>query len=130
LWNDGNYRHKTTYNIVFNLSTRLFFGPCSGQNDRNRRDARAALRNFGVYTKLSERNYTDEIMEEILRQFIGKQIDVAFGAQGVVRGDVIDIKNGILTLEDEHKRTLYVVADKIHVVWESKDTVTRPGFVV
>ncbi len=52
------------------------------------------------------------------------------GTKAVVRGDVKGIQNGIMTLEDEHKRTVYVVIDKVNVVWKSKDTVTRPGFVV
>jgi len=65
-----------------------------------------------------------------LKQVIGKQIDVAFGSSGVVRGKVIDVKDGILFLEDEYERTAYASIDKITVVWECKEPHSRPGFIV
>lgn len=69
-------------------------------------------------------------MEEFLKQMIGKQIDVAFGSSGVVRGKVIDVKDGILFLEDEYERTACASIDKITVVWECKEPHSRPGFIV
>lgn len=68
-------------------------------------------------------------MEEFLKQLMGKKIDISCGATSTVRGDVVDVKNGILYLRDEHDRVAYVAVDKIAVVWECKDTQTRPGFV-
>lgn len=69
-------------------------------------------------------------MEEFLNQLMGKKIDISCGANATVRGDVVDIKGGILYLRDEHERVAYVAIEKIAVVWECKDSPTRPGFVV
>ena len=60
---------------------------------------------------------------------MGKKIDISYGAAATVRGDVVDVKGGILYLRDEHERVTYVAIDKIAVVWESKDSQSRPGFV-
>lgn len=61
---------------------------------------------------------------------MGKQIDISCGAGATVRGDVVDVKDGILYLRDEHERVAYVAVDKVAIVWECKDSLTRPGFVV
>lgn len=68
-------------------------------------------------------------MEEFLKQLMGKKIDISCGSNSTVRGDVVDVKEGILYLRDEHERVAYVAIDKIAVVWECKDNQTRPGFV-
>ncbi|CAN5814981.1 hypothetical protein BH20ACI4_BH20ACI4_14800 [soil metagenome] len=69
-------------------------------------------------------------MEEFLKQLMGKKIDISCSANTNVRGDVVDVKGGILYLRDEHERVAYVAIDKIAIVWECKDSLTRPGFVV
>ena len=69
-------------------------------------------------------------MEEFLKQMIDKEIDVAFGTGNIVRGKVVDVKDGILFLEDEYERTAYASIDKITVVWECKEPHSRPGFVI
>jgi hypothetical protein len=68
-------------------------------------------------------------MENFLRQLMGKKIDVSCGANATVRGDVVEIKDGILYLRDEDERLVYVAVEKIAIVWDCKDTVIRPGFV-
>ncbi|MGI8788504.1 MAG: MM0924 family protein [Pyrinomonadaceae bacterium] len=68
-------------------------------------------------------------MEDFLKTLTGKKIDISCGANSTVRGDVIDVKDGILHLRDEHERTAYVSIEKIAVVWEVKEQQTRPGFV-
>lgn len=68
-------------------------------------------------------------MEEFLRQLMGKQIDVSCGTSAVVRGDLVDIKDGILFLRDEEDRVAYVVIEKIAYVWEVQDEEPRAGFV-
>lgn len=68
-------------------------------------------------------------MEEILKKFVGKEIDIAFGSTATVRGVVKEIRGGLLFLEDEDSRTACVQIDKIAVVWESDDTHGKPGFV-
>jgi hypothetical protein len=69
-------------------------------------------------------------MEEFLKQFVGRQVDISFGTSGMIRGSVIEVSNGIVYLEDEHKRKAYVMSDKINAVWETDDVMMRPGFVV
>lgn len=68
-------------------------------------------------------------MEEFLKQMTGKKIDISCGNGSNVRGDVVDVKNGILYLRDESERTAYVVIEKIAIVREVKDHQARPGFL-
>ena len=68
-------------------------------------------------------------MEEFLKKMMGKKIDIACGSTSTVRGDVIDVKSGILYLRDEHERVAYVAIEKVAIVWEVKEHQTRPGFV-
>lgn len=69
-------------------------------------------------------------MEEFLKQLMGKKVDVAYGTSATVRGDVVDVKDGVLYLRDEEEKVAYVAIDKIAVVWEVKEHQTRPGFVI
>ena len=69
-------------------------------------------------------------MEEFLRKLMGKKIDISCGTNSVVRGDVIDVKDGLLQLRDEHERVAYVAIEKVAIIWEVKEHQTRPGFVV
>lgn len=68
-------------------------------------------------------------MEEFLKHLMGKQIDVTCGSSAAVRGDVVDVKDGLLYMRDEHERVAYIVIDKIAVIWEVKSNQSRPGFV-
>lgn len=68
-------------------------------------------------------------MEEVLKQMMGKKVDVGCGTSSFVRGDVTEIKDGLLYLRDEHERTAYIAIDKIAIVSEVKDALSRPGFV-
>lgn len=69
-------------------------------------------------------------MEEFLMQLTGKKIDISCGQGSTVRGDVVDVKNGLLYLRDEDERVAYVAIEKVAIVWEVKEHQTRPGFVV
>ncbi len=69
-------------------------------------------------------------MEELLKQLMGKKIDVTCGTNAAFKGDVIDVKNGVLFLRDEDDKVAYVAVDKIAVVYEIKDQQSRPGFIV
>ena len=69
-------------------------------------------------------------MEEFLKQLMGKKIDISCGATATVRGDVVDVKQGILYLRDESERVAYVAIEKIAVVWEMQEQHNRPGFVL
>ena len=68
-------------------------------------------------------------MEELLREMLGKKIDVTCGTNVTFRGDVIDVKGGVLYLRDEDEKVAYVAVDKIAVVYECKDPHSRPGFI-
>ncbi len=68
-------------------------------------------------------------MEEFLKQLLGKKIDISCGAASTVRGDVVDVKGGILYLRDEDDRVAYVSIERVAIVWEVKEQQTRPGFV-
>lgn len=68
-------------------------------------------------------------MEEFLKQLMGKQIDVSCGSSAVVRGDVVDVKNGVLYLRDEHDRVAYINIEKVATIWEVKPHSSRPGFM-
>lgn len=68
-------------------------------------------------------------MEEFLKQLMGKKIDVSCGGNAAFRGDVVDVKNGVLFLRDESERVAYVSIDKISLIYEVKEHSTRPGFL-
>ena len=68
-------------------------------------------------------------MEEFLKTLMGKKIDVSCGGNATFRGDVVDVKNGVLFLRDEDEKVAYVAIDKIAVICEVKESVSRPGFV-
>lgn len=67
-------------------------------------------------------------MEEFLRQLMGKEIDVSCGTSSVVRGNVVDIKDGMLYLRDEDENVAYVVVEKIAFIWEVTNREPRAGF--
>jgi hypothetical protein len=69
-------------------------------------------------------------MEDLLKQLMGKKIDVTCGTNAAFKGHVIDVKGGVLYLRDEDEKIAYVAVDKIAVVYELKEQQTRPGFIV
>lgn len=69
-------------------------------------------------------------MEEFLKTLMGKKLDVSCGANASFRGDVIDVKNGVLFLRDDDDKVAYVAVDKIAIICEVKEHQSRPGFVV
>ena len=68
-------------------------------------------------------------METLLKSLMGKQIDVTCGTNAAFRGDVVDVHEGVLYLRNENDRVAYVAVDKIAVVFECKESVSRPGFL-
>ena len=68
-------------------------------------------------------------MEDLLKQLLGKNIDVTCGSNAAFRGDVVDVKNGVLYLRDDEGKVAYVAVDKIAMVYERKDKEHRPGFL-
>jgi len=68
-------------------------------------------------------------MEELLKSLMGKKVDITCGTNASFRGDVVDVKNGVLYLRDEDEKVAYVAVDKIAVIYECKDAVSKPGFI-
>ncbi len=68
-------------------------------------------------------------MEDFLRTLIGRKIDARCGATSNLRGEVINVENGVLQLKDEDGEVCYVAVDKIIAVWEKRDKERQPGFV-
>ncbi len=69
-------------------------------------------------------------MEELLTQLVGKKIDVNSGVSAAFRGDVSEVKNGVLYLRSEDEKVIYIPIEKIAAVYECGETHSRPGFVV
>jgi hypothetical protein len=68
-------------------------------------------------------------MEDFLVQLMGKRVDVSCGTSAVVRGEIVDVKDGILYLRGDEERVCYVAVDKVSVVWELKEHESRAGFI-
>ena len=68
-------------------------------------------------------------MEELIRRLVGKKIDVSCGSGAILRGEVIDVRDGVLYLRDEDNKSAYVAIDKIATVYECSDSSSRPGFI-
>jgi hypothetical protein len=68
-------------------------------------------------------------MEELLKQLMGKKVDISCGTNATFSGEVVDIKSGILYLRDDEERVAYVSIERVAIVWEVKEQQTRPGFV-
>lgn len=68
-------------------------------------------------------------MEELLTQLMGKKVDITCGSNAAFRGDVVDVKDGVLYLRDEADKVAYVAVDKIAVIYECKEPAAKPGFL-
>lgn len=68
-------------------------------------------------------------MEELLKQLMGKKVDISCGTNAIFSGEVVDIKGGILYLRDDEERVAYVSIERVAIVWEVKEQQIRPGFV-
>jgi hypothetical protein len=66
-------------------------------------------------------------MEEFLTQLMGKKVDVSCGTGAAVRGEIVNVKDGILYLRD-YERVAYVAVEKVAVVWEVTEHEVRTGF--
>lgn len=69
-------------------------------------------------------------MEELLKDLIGRKVDVSCGTAAVYQGDAISVKNGVLHLRNEDNTDLFISIDKIAAMSECKDLPSRPGFIV
>lgn len=83
----------------------------------------------GTDRRNEQQTLRGEKMEDLLRQLLGKKVDVTCGTNAAFRGDVVDVKSGVLYLRDEDGEVAYVSIDKIAVVYECKDPHKKPGFL-
>jgi hypothetical protein len=60
---------------------------------------------------------------------MGKRVEVTCSTNASFRGDIADVKGGVLYLRDDEDRVAYVAIDKIAVTIECKDLASRPGFI-
>jgi Domain of unknown function (DUF6897) len=68
-------------------------------------------------------------MEEFLSTMIGRKLDVYCGGGASLSGEALKVEGGLLVLKDEEEQLCYVVVEKIVVVWESRESEHRAGFV-
>jgi hypothetical protein len=69
-------------------------------------------------------------MDEKLREFDGKRIDINCGAGAVFRGVVKEVGEKIVVIQDENDRSILIAIKKIIAVTECHEPITRPGFIV
>jgi hypothetical protein len=68
-------------------------------------------------------------MEELVKRFIGKKIDVSCGTNAFLRGEVVEVENGVLHLKDDDDKAAFISIDKISTIYECSDAASRPGFI-
>ena len=68
-------------------------------------------------------------MEELIKRLVGKKVDVSCGSGAMLRGEVMEVREGVLYLRDEDEKSAYVAIDKIATVYECSDALSRPGFI-
>jgi hypothetical protein len=69
-------------------------------------------------------------MESLLKELVGKKIDVNCGSNVAYRGEVISVDGGVLKLLNEDDQDVFIAVDKIAAVSERRDIGSRPGFIV
>ncbi|MGD9563771.1 MAG: MM0924 family protein [Pyrinomonadaceae bacterium] len=69
-------------------------------------------------------------MEGLLKEFVGKKIDVNCGPNAAFRGEVVSVETGLLKLVNEDGLQVFVSIDKIAAVSECNDPASRPGFII
>ena len=68
-------------------------------------------------------------MEELIKKLVGKKVDISCGSGAILRGEIVEVTNGVLYLRDEDDKSAYVAVDKIATVYECSDSASRPGFI-
>jgi hypothetical protein len=68
-------------------------------------------------------------MEKKIADLKGKRIEVNCGNGVAFTGENLGIEDGVLILECEGSKRLFVDAAKIVVISEASDTAGKPGFI-
>ncbi len=69
-------------------------------------------------------------MEEIIKSFVGQEVDINCGGTSVFRGSVIEADGEIVKLRSEDNGEVVIALDKITAVSKVQNGHHRPGFVV
>lgn len=69
-------------------------------------------------------------MEAILKELLGKKVDVNCGSNVAYRGEVVSADGGVLKLINEEGQEVFISIDKIAAITECRDFGSRPGFIV
>ena len=67
-------------------------------------------------------------MEELLNEYIGKQLDIVCVGGSSIRGEVVKVGAGVVHIVDGEE-TCFVAIDKITMVWKTGSEGHRAGFV-
>lgn len=68
-------------------------------------------------------------MKDLLKEFVGKRVDVHCSGSTVFRGSVKKADDGIVQLVDDEDRVFYIDGSRIIAVSEVTDASSRPGFL-
>ncbi len=68
-------------------------------------------------------------MENLLKQMVGKKVDVSTGITTAFQGDITEVKGGVLYLKNDDDKVVYIAVDKIAAFYECSDAHSRPGFI-
>jgi hypothetical protein len=69
-------------------------------------------------------------MEEKLKEFTNKQVDINCGAGAIFRGTIEEVSDDLVIIKDEHDRRISLAIKKIIAVTEYADPINRPGFII
>lgn len=68
-------------------------------------------------------------MEELLMSMKGMRVDLVSAGGGVLRGEIVKLAGGVVSMTFEDGRNGFVAADKVVAVVEVKENSSKPGFV-
>lgn len=78
---------------------------------------------------VADKTRKEKMMEQVLRNLMGRKIDVSCGSGPILRGEVKEVRDGVLFLRDDDDKTAYVSINKIASIYECSDSSSRPGFI-
>jgi len=68
-------------------------------------------------------------MEEFLRSFEGKKVDIYCGASSFFSGRLEETGGPVISLTDSDDRKIHIAAEKVIAIRESFEAHSKPGFI-
>lgn len=65
----------------------------------------------------------------VIKQMLGKKVDVNCGAGVSFSGEAIDVKDDVMILRESEDMIVYISAEKIISISEKSEAQARPGFI-